>query len=104
MQNSLEEIGDVLPGALGPLPGHGVVGEGARHDVRDAGGVEPHAAAVVVVQHAQHVADLVGDGEGRGEAVVLDDGAGRVGLAHAADLRVAEGVARVVAPADRFSA
>lgn len=43
------------------------------------------------------MADLVGNGEGGGEAIVLDNGAGRAGRAHSAELRQAQRVAALLA-------
>ena len=42
------------------------------------------------------MADLVGNREGGGEAIVLDNGAGRAGRAHSAELGQAQGVAALL--------
>jgi hypothetical protein len=109
--HSLEELRDVVLGALGPQPRLGAVVQHPRHDVAVPGAPpEVRTALGLVVQHAgihdshgsgdalrvdspQHVAELVSDRVRRGQPALLHDGAAGGRIAHGAHLGHAEGVA-----------
>ncbi len=92
----VEVLGDEVLAAGGPRPHVRLDVDHAGHHV---GGrplrpiVEGLALVLVVVRNAQHVAQLVGDGEGGAEAGVLDDGAAAGGVADLARVGEADGVA-----------
>lgn len=81
-----------------PLPRVGVVVEHPGHDkghrVVDHQTLLVHVQAallVVVMRHVEHVAELVSDGEGGREAIVLDNGTA-VLVAHGAQLGQTQGI------------
>lgn len=73
--------------AFGPGPGAGVVVQDRSHDVELVLYSVLSALWTVVMRHVEHVSQLVSDGEGRAQAVLLADGAAPVRVTHRSQLR-----------------